>query len=300
LVSKHYRRQAGQRFFVGSAETLPSVPPTKKSPKENFMFSTNVRLVFALLLACGAIMLMAQPAAATTNCSWDFTIGSGNTYLGYCVTVNGNILQIQTPFGQNMLGPNGEGYGICDQNAPQNYTDYGVSDTGNWQSAVVLSHSSSSVKIARTTADGNWTLTQTITKVPATSSIKVVMALKNNQLVSDVAYLVRFADAAPPISAGYFAFWAGGVNSALARTAQPDPNYGLQLSLAGPVSTQFSYWQGFAQSVTTGPNACAFAFNELGLNYREYGSNVSSIEMAFVGTIGAGQTKTVTLSYRGL
>jgi hypothetical protein len=51
------------------------------------------------------------------------------------------------------------------------------------------------VKIARTTVDGNWTLTQTITKVPSPASIKVVMALKNNQAVSDVAYLVRFADA---------------------------------------------------------------------------------------------------------
>ena len=194
---------------------------------------------------CASFLMLiwvALPAHATTTCSYGFTSGSGNTYPNYCVTVNGNILQLQTPFGVYLLGANGEGYGICDQNAPMNYTDYGVSDTGNWQSAVVLSHSSSSVKIARNTADGNWTLTQTITKVPSTSSIKVVMALRNNQLVSDVAYLVRFADAAPPISgSGGFAFWAGGVNSALARTAQPDPNYGLQLSLAGPVSTQFSY-----------------------------------------------------------
>lgn len=255
-------------------------------------------ICFLMLIGAGL------PAhAATTTCSYDFTSGSGNTYLSYCVTVNGNILEIVTPFGQSMLGTNGEGYGICDQNAPANYTDYAVSDTGNWQNAVVLSHSSTSVKIARTTADGNWTLTQTITRIPATSSIKVVMALKNNQAVSDVAYLVRFADAAPPISgSGNFAFWAGGLNSALARTAQaePNPSYGLQLSTAGPVSTQFSFWHGYAQSVNTGPNACAFQFNELAYNYIADGNDLFSIEIAFVGTIGAGQTKTVTLSYRGL
>src|SRR5207245_11392486 len=115
------------------------------------------------------------------------------------------------------------------QNAPANYTDYGVSDTGNWQSAIVLSHSSTSVKIAHTAADRHCTLTQTITKGPATSSIKVVMALKNNQAVSDVAYLVRLADAKPPSGS---AFFVGGLASALARTDSVSPNYGLQLSNA--------------------------------------------------------------------
>ncbi len=113
------------------------------------MNRTVVLLTFFLLLICCAL-----PTYATTTCSYDFTTGSGNTFLSYCVTVNGNILDIQTPFGQNMMGGNGEGYGICDQNAPMNYTDYGVSDTGNWQNAVVLSHSSTTVKIARTTLDG--------------------------------------------------------------------------------------------------------------------------------------------------
>jgi len=250
---------------------------------------------FLMLICC------ALPARATTACSYDFTTGSGNTYLSYCVTVNGNILEIVTPFGQSMLGANGEGYGLCDQNAPLNYTDYGVSDTGNWGSATVLSHSSSSIKIARTTADGHWTLTQTITKVPATSSIKVVMALKNNQAVSDVAYLVRFADAEPTIPD--FDIWVGGLNSAIARTLHNnDPNYGLQIANAGVL--QFGYWQGFVQGINTGPNACAFAYNEGKLggfsNYWDSSLGPGSIEMAYVGTIGAGLTKTVTLSYHGL
>jgi len=250
-----------------------------------------------LMLICCAL-----PAHATTACSYDFTTGSGNTYLSYCVTVNGNILEIVTPFGQSMLGANGEGYGLCDQNAPLNYTDYGVSDTGNWGNATVLSHNLTAVKIARTTADGHWTLTQTITKVPATSSIKVVMALKNNQAVSDVAYLVRFADAEPATTD--LDVWLGGLNSAIVRPFQKDdPNYGLQIANAGVL--QFSYWQGFAQSINTGPNACAFAFNEgKGGGFSNYWSNgfggPGSIEMAYAGTIGAGLTKTVTLSYHGL
>jgi hypothetical protein len=196
-----------------------------------------------------------------------------------------------------MLGANGEGYGICNESPPQNYTDYGVSDTGNWQPAIVLSQSSGSIKIARTTGDGNWTLTQTISKVPSTSSIKVVMALKNNQSTPHVVYLVRFADAEPPFNTGYEDIWVGGLTSALARTYQPDPNYGLQLSNAG--ARPFIYWQGFVQYVNTGPNACAFAFNEAVDNFNG-GFTRGSIEMVYVGTIGAGLTKTVTLSYHGL
>jgi hypothetical protein len=238
------------------------------------------------------------PSHATTTCSYDFTSGSGNTYVGYCVTANGNILQIQTPFGQNMLGNAGEGYGMCNESPAQNYTDYGVSDTGNWQNPVVLSHSATSVKIARTTADRNWTLTQTITKVPTTFSIKVVMALKNNQSTAHVVYLVRFADVEP--TSNYTVVWMGNLSSALARTNQPEPNYGLQLENVG--IPQFGFWQGYAQFVNTGPNACAYAFNEGTDNW--FATNHfppgGSIEMVYVGTVPAGQTKTVTLSYHGL
>lgn len=264
----------------------------------------QVTLVATMFLTLICVALPTH--AATTTCSYDFTTGSGNTFLSYCVTVNGNILDIQTPFGQNMMGTNGEGYGLCDQNIQsggRDYVDYGVSDSGNWKNATVLSHSSASVKIARTTSDGNWTLTQTITKIPKTSSITVVMALKNNQSVADVAYLVRFADAEPAnASGGGGDLWIGTLNSALARTLQTDPNYGLQLSNVD--NPPFSYWQGFVQSVNTGPNACAFAFNEALPGFNEDntwgGSQPGSIEIAYVGTIGAGKTETVTLSYHGL
>jgi hypothetical protein len=131
---------------------------------------------------------------ATTNYQYYFNSGSGNSYLSYCVTVNGNILSIVTPAEQALTG-DGEGYGICNESPGQNYTDYaGFGDTGNWNAPILLSQTTSSVKIARTTSDGNWTLTQTIAKVPSTASIKIVMALKNNLAVAKTAYLVRYID----------------------------------------------------------------------------------------------------------
>ena len=48
---------------------------------------------------------------ATTTCAHTFTSGSNNSFLQYCVTANGNIPQIQTPFGLLQLGSGGEGYG---------------------------------------------------------------------------------------------------------------------------------------------------------------------------------------------
>jgi hypothetical protein len=87
---------------------------------------------------------VADSPFATTTCQYNFTAGANNSYLSYCVTVNGNILQIQTPYGHPQSGADGEGYGICNESPGQNYTDYATSDTGNWKAATRLSSSSSS------------------------------------------------------------------------------------------------------------------------------------------------------------
>jgi hypothetical protein len=59
----------------------------------------------------------------------------------------------------------------------------------------------------------------------------------------------------------------------------------------------FGFWQGYAQTINSGPNACAFAFNDSGgQEYRVDGSVV----MAYVGPVPAHGTKTVTLTYRGM
>jgi hypothetical protein len=242
---------------------------------------------------------VADSPFATTTCKFNFTTGTSNSYLSYCVTVNGNILQIQTPQGQTQSGVAGEGYGICNESPGQNYTDYATSDTGNWKAATLLSSSSSSVKIARSTSDGNWTLTQTITKIPSGSSaasIKVVMALKNNQTVSKVAYLVRYA--AVSVDGGVGEYAALLHNSSFAWNysqsfANPD---GLQLQNVG--TPPFGFWQAYVE-FNAEPNACDFASGSIG-----QGSIASAIEiafvMAYVGPVPAGGTKTVTLTYRGM
>ena len=232
-----------------------------------------------------------QSARATTSCAYNFATGSGNNLLKYCVTANGNIPQIQGPSGVSLIATGrSEGYGICNESPAQNYTDYGVSSTGNWRPSVLLSQTSSSVQIARTTNDGNWTLTQTISETNS-SAINVVMALKNNQAVQRVAYLVRYAE---PFPETFFE----GADSALGWNDDYNSNTntpGLGLVLQNVGKPPFGFWQGYVQMVPSGPNACAFAYYAA-INGSYQGSG--SIEIAYVGPVLAGGTNTITLGYR--
>ena len=138
----------------------------------------------------------AVPSAAPTDCLFSFASGVNNTFLRYCVAANGNIVQLETPLGHHQVSSDrGEGYGVCDLNSSVSYYDYaGNGNSGNWGQPTVVSHNATSVKIARTTADGLWTLTQTITQVPGTVSAKVAMSLKNNSNIAKTALLMRYAN----------------------------------------------------------------------------------------------------------
>ncbi len=137
----------------------------------------------------------------TSDCTYTFTSGSGPSYLQFCVTVNGNIAEFQSPVNVDQIRQGGiaEGYGICDVDQGAQYWDYAdEGDSGNWQAPTTVAHTASMVKIERTTIDGLWTLTQTITSVPGTNpSARVLMALKNNSSIMKEAYLIRFADVDP-------------------------------------------------------------------------------------------------------
>jgi len=251
--------------------------------------------VFLVVISCALPLPAQQAQAGIITCNFIFTSGANNTYLRYCVSGYGNILTIQTPFGHVHIGGGGEGYGLCQESPAVEYHNYGIDDTGNWASPVVSS-TSTSVKIVRSTLDGNWTLTQTITQAAKTSSITIVMALTNHQAVGKVAYLLRYAGVEAD---GQAANTLGAThNGAFAWSMSPantiPPFYGLQLQNVG--TPPFGFWQGYAQTVPTGPNACAFAFNDSG----GYFLGTGSLVMAYVGAVPAHGTKTITLTYRGL
>jgi len=273
---------------------------------------TNVakrNIKFSITLAClvmSATMLAAaadQPRTSKARpdvdpvCAYNFTSGSANTYLFYCVTENGNIVTLSTPegHGQELFG--GEGYGFCNASpGVVEYHDYAYEDSGNWNSPTLLSSNATTVKIARTTSDGIWTLTQTITQVPATPAIKIAMALKNNTAVAREVYLLRFIDADADLSRTNTLDATQNTAAAWNEQTSTQPfSFGLQIENVG--TPKFGYWSGFAQNTPNGPNACAFAFNSPG------GAPLvgidGSIEMVYADAIAAHGTKTATMLYRG-
>ena len=134
---------------------------------------------------------------ATTTCSFNFSSGIDDFSLAYCVTANGNIPVLNAPSGFPLSAVEGaEGYGICDQTTGVAYSDFGgFGDTGNWLPATVVSQTPTSVRIARTTSDGIWTLTQVITQAGGSRPIVMIaMTLKNNTAVSRFAWLLRYMD----------------------------------------------------------------------------------------------------------
>src|SRR6266853_4566953 len=153
--------------------------------------------------------------------------------------------RIETPLGKPQLGSGGEGYGVCQESPIVEYHDYASSDSGNWKAPTLVSLTTTAVKIARTTSDGHWTLTQTITKVSQTSSITIAMAITNHQAVAKKVYILRYADSKPDGSAqqGINATH-NGVYSWLDARYPSLPPGGLQLQNVG--NPPFSYWQGFA------------------------------------------------------
>jgi len=243
-----------------------------------------------------------QPAItmSATDCPHVFSIGkaSSNTFFQYCVNDRGNITQVEAPLAHFHIGVQGEGYGFCQQDPTPGtaYYDYLNFDSGNWQAPQILSASSSSIKISRTTADGNWTLVQTISKVALTHSIKLVMALTNNQPLAKVAYIARFVDVNPDGQQTHNAASGAAIQSAFAwnEDAGVPVHYGLQLGNIGKWS---GFQQAYLQGIPNPPNPCAFAGNAERSPFLE--GVDTSLVYAYVGSVGAHKTVIVTLGYRG-
>jgi len=265
----------------------------------NIARSCRLLVVLCGVLSCWTLVESAvSPAqAATTACSYNFTVNSTYAYLKYCVTENGNIQAIETPRGHPQLGPSGEGYGVCQESPAVEYHDYAAEDTGNWNAPVLVSLTASAVKIARTTSDGHWTLTQTITKGSGPPSIKVVMALKNNRNVAATAYLVRYADV---VDYGHQVRELGATaNMAFGfdwSDLSPIPRYGLLLENAGKQT--FGFWQSLYQDYGVGPNACAWAYH--GRQGLIDAALWGGLIMAYAGPVPALGTKSATMMYRGM
>jgi len=243
-------------------------------------------------------------ALATATCTYPFTVpGNLNSYLSYCVTVNGNIVSLQSPKGFDQIAQGGaaEGYGVCDLSTNTAYYDWAYLDSGNWGAPTLVSNTATAVRIARTTTDGLWTLTQTISKVSGVQPYaKVTMALKNNTAITKDAYLVRYADvdpaAAPFTDTTFLESFDSSQYSAWGYAALNNPlgegSLGLMLEEIGQPNVPYGF-EGIAQNTSGGPNPC-----NPGGNYAGYQASVDgSVELFWILELGAQKTGTVNAKY---
>jgi hypothetical protein len=209
----------------------------------------------------------AVPNGQTSDCSYTFASGTGDAYLQFCVTVNGNITEFQSPLGVEQIrqGSIGEGYGVCDQSTDTGYWDY--ADDGassNWNAPVLVEQTKTMVKIERTTTDNLFTLTQTISIVAGTPPYaKVEMQLKNNSATFKNVFLLRWVDSDPDHGndAGYSQNLDSTNDSAFAwisynSDSGNDP-YGFMIQRDGDPNTADYDSAGLAYVYASGPPTCS-------------------------------------------
>jgi len=240
-------------------------------------------------------------AAITTadiTCAYTFHSGSGWTDTQYCVTANGNITQFSNPTGSdNIAGGTwpSEGYGVCDfyPATPVAYYDYATNDSGNWGPTTLVTSTATAVKFVRITSDGLWQLTQTITKVAATTqspgSAKVTMSLKNLSGAPRTAYLMRFAD----IDA--FNQYANNDFLVAYRTVSGSnfDTYGLTLT-ANTFPTLVGSF--ILNTGGVGPDPCNPAANAVAAG--SFHGDGSALQVYYVNPIPKGGTTTATMIYK--
>jgi hypothetical protein len=256
---------------------------------------------FAALLAIPALAFAQQPAqdnaqpstTPSTTCSFSYMSGPLYTFTRYCLSVNGNVVQLDSPSGFEFVN-NGdlmEGYGICDVTPNVSYYDYANADSGNWGATVVTTVNATTRKFVRSTSDGIWQLTQTIQQVKASAttvgSVKITMALKNLSTISRNVTLLRVAN----VNAGPSALndeFVSSFNSAFGQ--EPGASWGLGLT-----TNTFTFaHNGIVQVVPAGPNPCHYVTN---LSNQAFVGD-GSIGHVYAITIAKGATKTVIMSYK--
>lgn len=231
---------------------------------------------------------------STSTCSFTYTSGVNDTFLKYCVTVNGNITQLETPVGHEHIavGVFGEGYGVCDATANVAYYDYAdFGDSGNWGAPVTTQPNATTVKVVRNTSDGIWTLTQTITQVAASSSIQIAMALTNNTAVDRRASLIRYADV--DANSSFLNNFDSTTNSSWGNNSLF--SFGLMLQNVGNPPSSFGL-VGISQNVPSGPDPCNFYAHSV----EPLKATDGSIALLYDIFVAAQTTQTDTMIYKGL
>jgi len=289
-------------YFVQEKRALDYTATTQR---KTTMTLARLTLLAALLAFCAPAFAQ-QPALnsgdpslpASASCAFSFFSGTPTTtFTRYCLSANGNIVQLDSPSGNEMIATGGplEGYGLCDFTPNVHYYDYASVDSGNWGSTTVTTPNATTKVFVRTTLDGLFQLTQTITQLKGSAStagsIKITMAVKNlSGIAKNNLTLLRFAN----VDAGATPTNNEFVSSANSSFGQePGQRWGLGLTTnTFTFANQGLVWD--FNVLPTGPDPCFYVPHVVVTSFTGDGS----IGHVYNISIPKGGTKTVTMTYK--
>jgi hypothetical protein len=207
-------------------------------------------------------------------------------------TVQGKRSQLFPPAGN---AADLEGYGFCDVTGGLRYMDYAAYDNDTWNPST-LKQNGNTVTVSRTTADGNWQLTQTILNQPATAAnvggAKITMRLKNLSSTARAVNMVRFATP------------DDGQIKNIYNTSQYSASgvfeYGIGLSLTVNSFLPNFLQEAYVQNIQSGPDPCnPLEEWEMTLPYNGFGSIAVLWSQGNMTKVAPKATVTVVSTYRG-
>ena len=221
-------------------------------------FSTDQYLVQPLAAKAASPVL-----PATTTCAKTYSSGTGDAKFTFCITVNGNIVQLsRAGFEMIRVGQVGEGYGICDFTSGAHYFDYAYTDSGNLLGSTLTFPNATTAVSSRISSDGIWQFTSTITNVPATPQavgrVTLKTVVKNLTGISRNIFFLRWADVDADGSTGNNDFdWD--INSATAMFAPKtasDFGHGLAL-FNNTFNLPTGFHNNYSLNTFNGPDPCS-------------------------------------------
>jgi hypothetical protein len=155
------------------------------------MLEIQMNRVVAIGVAC-ALFAGATPAVAQSKssfsdiapqavgCAYTFTSGSGVNLFTWCLSVNGNVMKLETPAGQNHHHGGTDGYAVCSATGTHG-ADFGLAIPVAFGPPTIVSGctTGSTCTIQRDTSDGVFRLIQKFSQVTKEKELNIDHTLIN-------------------------------------------------------------------------------------------------------------------------
>jgi len=260
-------------------------------------------IVVLVLLAIPGVALAQEKEdliePQSSACFSTYTSGSGATFMGICISNHGNLVRFESPAGFVHLSLI-EGYALCsgDPFQPARSFDSGTIEAGFNPATISQPNGPNTLPltITRTTTDGAFQLQQTFARDSVEKDVTITMVLKNISAASIAnVFLTRYFDGDIDNFAGND-FYDQTLDSVWGKESFGASGHGLMLTALTFNTPHITDTESFIDWKRTNGSTCRPPFGSPGGPVGE-GDFVGRLTYE-LGTITAGQSKTVRVLYR--